>query len=395
MAPVRVIDYALAYRELGFSVIPIAERGKEPHFSALRKVHGSSEWARFRDERATIDQIHGWYDVAPSAGVAIITGSYGDLVVADFDVARPARIPITPVVATGSSAEEKRRLHVYLRGKSDSKRTAFGDLKAQGGYVVAPPSEHRTGVRYEFQISPPGFGGVFLPEADLASLDESLKFFGGTRGGSDTHYTCVVGVTAQAAVQWCADTENSDEFARRALEFLGIRYRNLTAVHCPFHDDARPSAGLIRGQDGNGWVLSCRACVAAWKLGTVYAKLARAHLSEPTIGKYWRRLCAAINVIKLPPLPLQRPDVTGVTAKFTDGYLLALQIEAFEKGVVPEALGGVPFAKSFGAPWCDISESSFTRARGELLRTGWLTKGAWLQAPGHPTRLWLPAEWLT
>ena len=133
------LEFALAYRELGLSVIPVMPTGKRksPHAGALHEVHGTSTWKPFRDQPATKDEIRGWYQVAPDAGVAILTGCVGDVLVADIDDRGSApSLPTTPIVTTG------RGFHVYLRGQARKRKTAYGDLLGSGSYAIAPPSRH-------------------------------------------------------------------------------------------------------------------------------------------------------------------------------------------------------------------------------------------------------------
>ena len=54
--------------------------------------------------------------------------------------------PGTPIVKTG------RGYHIWLRPMQSTKTQHItgGDIKGEGGYVVAPPSVHATGAIYSF-----------------------------------------------------------------------------------------------------------------------------------------------------------------------------------------------------------------------------------------------------
>src|SRR4051794_12231574 len=84
---VNTLDTALAYRNMGWSVIPTGEgdprRAKQPHAAALHSARGSAEWHVYREEPATEAEIRRWYGRYPRAGVAILTGS--EVVVVDVE----------------------------------------------------------------------------------------------------------------------------------------------------------------------------------------------------------------------------------------------------------------------------------------------------------------------
>ena len=68
----------------------------------------------------------------------------------------PGNLPLTPTVATGGGGQ-----HYYLRHPGDSVKNAGGlagyagvDFKADGGCVVAPPSNHSSGRQYSWDYRP-------------------------------------------------------------------------------------------------------------------------------------------------------------------------------------------------------------------------------------------------
>jgi len=102
----------------------------------------------------------------PTANVGVATGSASGLVVLDVDPrnggeeglheleARIGALPATPVVLTGGSGT-----HHYFGhpGSAVSNRRNLAgfpgvDLKADGGYVVAPPSNHLSGYAYQWDV---------------------------------------------------------------------------------------------------------------------------------------------------------------------------------------------------------------------------------------------------
>jgi hypothetical protein len=140
---------ALAYARRGWSVFPCRPRDKRP---ATRNG--------FKD--GTVDKgriVAGWTR-APLANVAIVTGVASGVIVLDVDPRnggneslaelerRYGELPETPTVRTGGGGH-----HYYFAALPGShvksRKVADGlDLKADGGYILAPPSVHPSGGVY-------------------------------------------------------------------------------------------------------------------------------------------------------------------------------------------------------------------------------------------------------
>ena len=137
-----VFDAALRYVQNGYSIVPCV--GKK----------ASVPWADFCEGRATPAQVNRWHNAGLLENVAIIGGAVsGNLVIVDLDgdeaVGRFAdafpSLMDTYTVISGSG----HGAHLYLRASilPKSKRTTgleWGnvELRADGCYVVAPPSIH-------------------------------------------------------------------------------------------------------------------------------------------------------------------------------------------------------------------------------------------------------------
>lgn len=143
------LDAALELLDRGFSVIPVG-RDKKPLF----------KWREFIDRRPTEDELLEWGEKYPDANLALILGQISGLVVADADGPRGQEwiknyLPRTSVYATTA-----RGFHAYYRlpeGGQQPTKPEFVpevDIKAEGGYVVVPPSIHETGVCYEWKFVP-------------------------------------------------------------------------------------------------------------------------------------------------------------------------------------------------------------------------------------------------
>ncbi len=161
-----LLDTALQYREFSYSVIPVG-KDKKPLI----------QWQRYQKEQASEEQIKRWWKQWPDANIAIITGDSSGIAVIDIDteegkLAIQEYIPdslVMPVANTPSGGQ-----HLYFKCPdeklSNNTRAVIGcDLRANGGYVVAPPSINGTGKAYAWQEGL-SFNQIALPELPEAYL---------------------------------------------------------------------------------------------------------------------------------------------------------------------------------------------------------------------------------
>ena len=114
------------------------------------------------------ETIKKWWMDYPEANIGIPTGPESGLVVVDVDprnggdaslkeLERQGNFPITSTVFTGGDGE-----HIFLQhpgnGHHIKSKSGLGgfpgiDQKADGGYIVAPPSNHISGNQYSWKIS--------------------------------------------------------------------------------------------------------------------------------------------------------------------------------------------------------------------------------------------------
>jgi len=152
--------YARAYAtRLGWPVFPVTPRGKRP---CTR--HG------FKDASADAGTIDYWWRTEPAANVGLPTGPASALVLdidprAGGDIGDlPGELPYTPMALTGGKG-----WHVLFECPDLNCPRSVGpglDIKAVGGYIVAPPSIHPSGERYRWLVTP--------LQADLAPVPEWL-----------------------------------------------------------------------------------------------------------------------------------------------------------------------------------------------------------------------------
>lgn len=158
--------YALAYAKRGWPVFPLHEALGDGQCSCGKQCGNPGKHPRTRNglKSATTDaaQIHKWWTDTPNAPIGIVCGDQHGLLVIDIDprnggqetwnrIASEHDPIVTAHVRTGGGGS-----HIYLAAPPipiKSRGNALGpgvDIASNGHYVVAPPSLHASGARYEF-----------------------------------------------------------------------------------------------------------------------------------------------------------------------------------------------------------------------------------------------------
>jgi KaiC/GvpD/RAD55 family RecA-like ATPase len=136
---------ALKYLSLGLSIIPVRPRGKEPLLP----------WTAFQKRRASEEEVREWFRKWPTANVGIVTGAISSIIVVDLDgpdgLASATRLGLKSTVTSITG----RGKHLWYQQPgvilSNSVRIVPGiDIRSDGGYVLAPPSVHESGLRYRW-----------------------------------------------------------------------------------------------------------------------------------------------------------------------------------------------------------------------------------------------------
>lgn len=160
----RCLDAALRYCRRGWSVVPlhgIRQNGLCTCGNATCSAPGKhpiGKWKHLQEYRMTEEEITTFYARRPWANVGIVTGAIsGGLIVldADGDAARYELTERAIDLGSGPTVITGRGYHYYLHGGERQLGNFSGSLpnvdgRADGGYVVAPPSMHVSGKRYEF-----------------------------------------------------------------------------------------------------------------------------------------------------------------------------------------------------------------------------------------------------
>jgi len=135
----RCKKVAIRLAQRGISVIPVG-RDKKPLFS----------WKEYTERVATEDEITKWWKDYPDANLAIVTGKISNLTVVDVEEGGSIDyLPETLTVKTGGGG-----YHLYYRYSEKFKNAVrireLTDIRNDSGYVIAPPSIHSSGKKYEY-----------------------------------------------------------------------------------------------------------------------------------------------------------------------------------------------------------------------------------------------------
>lgn len=141
----------LEYKEKGFSVIPVGN-DKKPLVG----------WKQYQDEKVDTDQIRQWHKDYEDINIGIVTGEISGLVVVDVeDGGSIDGYPPTVTAKTGGGGWHLYYKHPGEKVANASRIEELTDIRGDGGYVIAPPSDHPSGGNYEWQA---GFDDVEMAE---------------------------------------------------------------------------------------------------------------------------------------------------------------------------------------------------------------------------------------
>ena len=178
-----LLDWALAYARLGFWCFPVhsiragrcscgkrdcSNKGKHP-----RTAHG------FQDASTDEATIRAWWATWPDANIGIATGASG-LVIIDIDPRhggdeswkdlKPDAVSLdTAISITGGGGnhvaykEGDTPIPTFVASTSHAPLGPGIDVRAVGGYFVAPPSSHESGNDYEWEQNPWDKPPTYLP----------------------------------------------------------------------------------------------------------------------------------------------------------------------------------------------------------------------------------------
>lgn len=174
------LDHAEIYMaRYGFAVIPMGA-DKRPLV----------KWKSYQERLPTVQELRDWDRSFPEKNIAIITGPISKLVVVDCESREDAEWFYRERGQSPTMVQTRRGFHLYFRhpGQPVKNGQRIGgryDVRADGGYVLAPPSTHKDG-RYKwvekcplrFPRELPPFKPEWRPEtAPVRNTPDSLGRF--------------------------------------------------------------------------------------------------------------------------------------------------------------------------------------------------------------------------
>lgn len=145
-----ILEHAVEYVNTGWSVLPVRPNEKRPYMA---------NWLSYQHTRATLDMVENWFTSLSDAGIGLVTGKISNVVV--LDVEGWCRIPIDELLKKYPTQMVARSggggYHLYYSypqgvGRVANRVGVFegADIRADGGFVVLPPTRHPSGRPYEW-----------------------------------------------------------------------------------------------------------------------------------------------------------------------------------------------------------------------------------------------------
>jgi len=164
----ELLEAALNYARRGWCVLP-----------ALGKTPALRTWRQYQQKPPDVDQIRQWFEPdAPqtATGIFIVTGAVSRLAVVDCDT--PEALAwwedrLGDLARSTARSTTGRGVHLWFQVERGGPNRALHrdrlqwDLKCDGGGVVAPPSSHPDGGRYQWAEGRGPDSLVVAPEAVL------------------------------------------------------------------------------------------------------------------------------------------------------------------------------------------------------------------------------------
>lgn len=144
------IELAAEYVDSGWSVLPVKPEEKRPFMT---------NWLQYTKTRATKEMVESWFTNLSGAGVGAVTGKVSNMVVLDVESSCPypledllKRYPTQMYSRTGSGGYHLFYQYPTTVSHVSNRVRIFegADLRADGGFIVLPPTVHPNGNRYEW-----------------------------------------------------------------------------------------------------------------------------------------------------------------------------------------------------------------------------------------------------
>ena len=135
-----MFEIAKKYLAKNISVIPVG-KDKKPLIN----------WKEYQTRLASQSEAFEWWQKWPDANIGIVTGKISGITVIDVEAGGDiSRFPSTTIIRTGGGGWHL--YYQYCAGMENKTRVfPLTDVRGNGGFVVAPPSIHSSGKKYEVE----------------------------------------------------------------------------------------------------------------------------------------------------------------------------------------------------------------------------------------------------
>lgn len=143
------LKFSMNYLDKGLNIIPLLARDKKPAIS----------WDPYKVNRVNKDDVQRWWTVWPNSNIGCVTGSISDIIVLDLDNENAHTAAVAMGLPETWKSKTGKGYHIFFkypgtRVKNYTRILPGMDIKADGGYVVLPPSIHPSGATYQWIVSP-------------------------------------------------------------------------------------------------------------------------------------------------------------------------------------------------------------------------------------------------
>lgn len=145
-----VNELAAEYVDSGWSVLPVRPEEKRPFMT---------NWLQYTKTRASKTMVESWFSNLSGAGVGVVTGKISNMVVLDVESSCPypiedllKRYPTQMIARSGGGGYHLFYQYPVNQSRVSNRVRIFdgADLRADGGFIVLPPTMHPSGNRYEW-----------------------------------------------------------------------------------------------------------------------------------------------------------------------------------------------------------------------------------------------------
>ncbi len=225
----NILESALSYERAGMSIIPLEPRGKKPLI----------QWEPYQKKRAAPAEVAAWWKKWPNANIGIVCGAASGIIALDVDGPEGRKtlqegkyqLPPTRINSTGGGGWHYIYKYPGFECRNFARKAGETllpgvDFRGDGGYIVAPPSVHRTGQNYCWAVDDTTISEA--PEWLLQLIRQQ-----GTRGR----------ITADEWRESITEGRRNEELTRRAGSLLakGIPWEEaLTMLQAWNQDHCKP-----------------------------------------------------------------------------------------------------------------------------------------------------------